>query len=181
MSRAGTGTGRRTRGAENHQARTLALQVLFETDLTDHPLNDVLRRHTEDINLPQPVRRYLERLANGTLEHRDEIDGLIADAAPAFPVRDLPAVDRNVLRIAIYELRHEPDVPFKAAINEAVDLAKLFGGENSGRFVNGVLGTVSGKGHGARRRAKHGTTTDGESVGLSHTDESDPPAPSDDD
>lgn len=146
-------SGRRTRGAENHQARTLALQVLFESDLTDHPLDDVLRRYTEDVNLPQPVRRYLDRLAAGTVAYRDEIDGLIADAAPAFPVRDLPAVDRNVLRIAIYELRHEPDVPFKAAINEAVDLAKLFGGENSGRFVNGVLGTVSGKGHGARRRA----------------------------
>jgi N utilization substance protein B len=94
------------------------------------------------LDLPQPVRRYVERLVTGVAAERQEIDAAIAAAAPAFPVEQLPAVDRNVLRIAIYELWHERDVPVKAAINEAVELAKHFGGENSGRFVNGVLGTI---------------------------------------
>jgi N utilization substance protein B len=138
------------RSNDNRQARTLALQILFETDLTDHALPDVLRRHTEDLSLPQPVRRYLDRLMTGVSEHREEIDAVIADAAPAFPVPQLPAVDRNILRIAIYELHHEQDVPLKAAINEAVELAKQFGGDNSSKFVNGVLGTVA---RGVRRDA----------------------------
>jgi N utilization substance protein B len=133
---------RKTRGAENRQARTLALQILFETDLTGHELSDVLRRYSEDLALPEPVRRYTERLVAGVRSHREEIDSAIASAAPAFPVEQLPAVDRNILRVAIYELRHERDVPMKAAINEAVELAKSYGGDNSGRFVNGVLGTL---------------------------------------
>jgi N utilization substance protein B len=137
-------SGRRTRGLENHQARTLALQVLFETDLTDHELPDVMRRYSEDLALPEPVRNYLERLVTGVSRDRTAIDGEISTAAPAFPVAQLPAVDRNILRLAIYELRNEPDVPVKAAINEAIELAKAFGGENSSRFVNGVLGTIAG-------------------------------------
>ncbi|MCO5176994.1 MAG: transcription antitermination factor NusB [Thermomicrobiales bacterium] len=136
-------SGRRGRGFENRQARTLALQILFEGDLTDHTLEDIARRYTADMNIPQPVRRYLERLVSGVSEHLTEIDASIGGAATAFPVAQLPAVDRNILRVAIYELRHEQDVPMKAAINEAVELAKAFGGDNSSRFVNGVLGTIA--------------------------------------
>ena len=128
-----------------HQARTLALQVLFEVDVAGHQPSDVLARYMADMALPQPVRRYVERLVTGVMSHVDEIDQQIGEAAPAFPVNQLPAVDRNILRIAIYELRIEADVPVKAAINEAVELAKRFGGENSSRFVNGVLGTIAGK------------------------------------
>jgi|SRR5919205_1149096 N utilization substance protein B len=128
-----------------HQARTLALQVLFEVDIAGHAAADVLARYMADMSLPQPLRRYVERLVTGVMEHREAIDRQIGEAAPAFPVGQLPAVDRNILRIAIYELQHEPDVPVKAAINEAVELAKHFGGENSGRFVNGVLGTITSR------------------------------------
>lgn len=127
-----------------HQARTLALQVLYEADVAGHPAEEVLSRYTSDLSLPQPVRRYVERLVTGVLADREAIDAQIAAAAPAFPVDQLPAVDRNILRIAIYELMNERDVPLKAAINEAVELAKRFGGDNSGRFVNGVLGTIAG-------------------------------------
>lgn len=127
-----------------HQARTLALQVLFEVDVAEHVGVEVLDRYMSDMALPQPVRRYVERLVTGVLGEVEAIDGEIAQAAPAFPVDQLPAVDRNILRIAIYELKNERDVPLKAAINEAVELAKRFGGENSSRFVNGVLGTISG-------------------------------------
>jgi N utilization substance protein B len=127
-----------------HQARTLALQVLYEADVASHPAADVLARYMDDLSLPQPVRRYVERLVTGVIEDRERIDRDIGAAAPAFPVEQLPAVDRNILRIAIYELTREQDVPMKAAINEAVELAKRFGGENSSRFVNGVLGTIAG-------------------------------------
>ncbi len=126
-----------------HQARTMALQVLYEADIAGHGVEDVLSRYVADVNVPQPVRRYVERLVTGFVEGRERIDREIGAAASAFPVDQLPAVDRNILRIAIYELMSESDVPLKAAINEAVELAKRFGGENSSRFVNGVLGTIA--------------------------------------
>lgn len=134
---------RKTRAAENRQARTLALQILFEVDLTGHDIADVLRRYSEDMALPEPVRHYTERLVGGVKDRMMAIDGRIGAAAPNFPVAQLPAVDRNILRVAIYELTNEPRIPFKAAINEAVELAKLFGGENASRFVNGVLGAIA--------------------------------------
>jgi N utilization substance protein B len=94
---------------------------------------------------------------------QDVIDPHIAAAAPAFPVDQLPAIDRNVLRLAIYELLRETDVPVKAAINEAVELAKRFGGDSSGRFVNGVLGTVAERiGAEGRRDGETGRRGDGE-------------------
>lgn len=131
-------------GTVRHQARTLALQILYEADVAAHPAAEVMERYAADLSLPQPVRRYMERLVTGVLRDLERIDAEIGAAAPAFPVEQLPPVDRNILRIAIYELRNEHDVPIKAAINEAVELAKRFGGENSSRFVNGVLGTIAG-------------------------------------
>jgi transcription antitermination protein NusB len=132
-------------GNTRHQARTLALQILYESDIASHQLQDVLKRYLNDRSEPQPVRRYVERLITGIDQQKTEIDGQIGDAAPQFPVAQLPAVDRNILRIAIYELTNEPDVPLKAAINEAVEISKQFGGENSSKFVNGVLGTIASK------------------------------------
>jgi N utilization substance protein B len=136
-------TSRKTQAVENRQARTMALQILFENDLTGHDLAEIVRRYSEDEFLPQPVRRYTERLVHGVQSELVDIDDRIGQAAPNFPVAQLPAVDRNILRVAIYELTREPDKPFKAVINEAVELAKLYGGDNSGRFVNGVLGTIA--------------------------------------
>lgn len=132
-----------TVGNTRHQARTLALQALYEADVAGHDGEEVLKRYLEDQSESQRVRRYVERLITGILAEREQIDQQIAEAAPAFPVEQLPAVDRNILRIAIYELTRESDVPMKAAINEAVEIAKQFGGENSGKFVNGVLGTIA--------------------------------------
>jgi transcription antitermination protein NusB len=130
-------------GNTRHQARTLALQALYEADVAGHPIEEVLKRYMEDRSEPQPVRRYVERLLTGINANQKSIDQQISEAAPAFPIDQLPAVDRNILRIAIYELTSEADVPLKAAINEAVEIAKQFGGENSGKFVNGVLGTIA--------------------------------------
>lgn len=87
--------------------------------------------------------RHAERLARGVMDNQASIDPVIAEAAPAFPIDQLASIDRAVLRIALYELMFEPEVPFKAAINEAVDIAKQYGGPNSGKFANGVLRTIS--------------------------------------
>ena len=82
------------------------------------------------------------QLINGVIEHQEEIDDLIRMLAPAWPVRYLASIDRNILRLALYEVKFEDDVPPKAAINEAVELAKAFGSETSSKFVNGVMGAV---------------------------------------
>lgn len=136
--RRGAGAG----GGRRHQGRILALQVLYEVDVSGHSLDEVLHHTFVDQAVPPAIRTHVERLTTGVKADQSSIDPWIADAAPAFPVAQLAAVDRNVLRLAIYELTKEPAVPPKAAINEAVELAKQFGGEHSGRFINGVLGTV---------------------------------------
>lgn len=132
------------RSAPLHQARILAMQALYEHDLTQHELDEILERLTtdEDEDVPLPVAQRVVQLVHGVAERRAELDPHIAAAAPQFPIPQLAAVDRNVLRLAVYELHYAPDVPFKVVINEAVEIAKRFGGPNSGRFVNGVLGTI---------------------------------------
>jgi transcription antitermination protein NusB len=143
--RGGSNSSRRSRaslGTKRHQARILALQVLFEVDLTKHNALEVLERTIEEEAVPDEVSAYARLLVEGVNQQKRQIDRTIAEAAPAFPTSQLPTVDRNVLRVAIYELRSDGDVPTKAAINEAVELAKLFGGDNSSKFVNGVLGTI---------------------------------------
>jgi len=127
-----------------HRIRIAALQSLFEVDATDHPLDVVLARRLEDEALPAEGARFLSRLVLGTWEHRSYLDGIIEEAAPSWPVSQMPGVDKAVLRIALYEMLIDDveKTPVKAIINEAVELAKHFGSDNSSRFVNGVLGTV---------------------------------------
>lgn len=127
---------------QRHQARELAVQILYEVDVTGHSADEVLARTRAQHAPEEATFDYLSQLIHGIRIDRDRIDGYIAEAAPAFPVPQLAAVDRNILRVAIYELLEQPQVPPKAAINEAIELAKRYGGENSGKFVNGVLGTV---------------------------------------
>lgn len=127
-----------------HQARILALQTLYEHDLTDHTLEELGDRVRDDDDAPPIVRDYAGTLIDGVNRHLETVDGYIGDAAPAFPVAQLAVVDRNVLRIAVYELMNQrKTVPVRVAINEAIELAKDFGGDNSGKFVHGVLGTIS--------------------------------------
>jgi transcription antitermination protein NusB len=125
-----------------HQARVLALQVLYEIDMTHHPVEDVLPRTLEEQDATVAISQHVTRLVDGVLANLAIIDEYIGIAAPAFPVEQLPLVDRNVLRMATYELMFEPAVPPKAAINEAVEISKRFGGPNSSRFVNGALRTI---------------------------------------
>lgn len=125
-----------------HQARVIALQVLFEVDVTEHPVSDVLPRALEEQEATEPIAEHATRLIEGVLEQTATLDARIAVAAPAFPVSQMPAVDRNVLRVATYELLLETAVPPKVAINEAVEIAKRYGGPNASKFVNGALRTI---------------------------------------
>lgn len=129
--------------ARRHQGRMLALQVLYEVDLTGHdPQEAMARAFAEHDPLTADVMTHVEALVHGVLAHRADVDPIIAAAAPARALAEQAAIERNVLRLAAYELLYDPRIPPKVAINEAVELAKRFGGENSGRFINGVLRTI---------------------------------------
>ncbi len=127
-----------------HRARIAALQILFEVDTIDHALDEVLERRLEEEGFAAESAHFLRSLVCGVWEHRSYLDQVIEEAAPNWPVDQMPGVDKAVLRIALYELLIEQAerTPLKAVINEAVELAKQFGSDNSSRFVNGVLGYV---------------------------------------
>jgi N utilization substance protein B len=122
--------------------RILAVQTLFEVDAAAHDPRQVLDRQAEEEGAGATSRDFAWRIISSTLEHRDEIDGLLRRAAPAWPLEQIASVDRAILRAACGELLYNVGTPGKVVINEAVELAKLYGGENSGRFINGVLGTI---------------------------------------
>ncbi len=124
------------------RARALVLQVLFELDFTDHSATSALDARLEDRPLPEAAESFARSLTTGVQTYRTYLDGIVSGLAPEWPIDQIAAVDRNVLRIAIYELLFEPEIPPKVAINEAVELAKMFGSESSPRFVNGVLGSL---------------------------------------
>jgi N utilization substance protein B len=128
-----------------HQARRLALQALYEIDCTDHPVGTVLNERLESDTYREETRTLTIRLVSGVLEHRDQLDALIRRYAPEWPLDQIAILDRNILRIAIFELIIDDSVPVKVAINEAVELAKTFGAESTPRFINGVLGTLAAR------------------------------------
>lgn len=137
-----------------HRVRIAALQILYEVDSSDHPVDVVLERRLESERFAPDSAAFLRALVQGTWEHRHYLDQVIEEAAPNWPVAQMPSVDKAVLRIALYELLlHDGEhTPVKAVINEAVELAKHFGSDNSGRFINGVLGFVINK-YGERSEA----------------------------
>jgi N utilization substance protein B len=128
-----------------HQARMAALQALFEIDCTQHVPGVVIERCVHEADLPEAGQEFSRALARGVNEHREELDIYIERYAPEWPVDQIAIIDRNVLRIAIYEILFREDTPVKVAINEAVELAKRFGSDSSSRFVNGVLGSLVAK------------------------------------
>ena len=128
---------------KRRKARILALQALFELDTVGHPPEVTMARLLEESPAPAEAEAFARELVQGVLDSRDRIDAVIRKTAPAWPIEQVPAIDRNILRLAIYEILIDNRVPMRAAINEAVELAKEFGGETSPKFVNGVLGSVS--------------------------------------
>jgi len=130
-----------------HIARSIVLQSLYELDFNKEKnfnINEILKRNIGEFGAGIQENDFINNLANGVLKHQAQIDEIIIKSAPEWPLNQITIVDRNVLRIGIYELLFgdKKEVPPKVAINEAIELAKGYGGESSGRFVNGVLGTI---------------------------------------
>ena len=126
------------------KARALALKALYEVDSTGHEVEGVVTYLLTDGRLSEENGAFVRELVSGVIQNKEKIDLNIQNFAPAWPIKQIPVVDRNILRLAIFEILLNNKVPVKVAINEAVELAKTFGSDNSSRFVNGVLGSVSG-------------------------------------
>ena len=126
------------------RARSVALQALYEIDLTGHPVGRVLQERLEDAALgSERLEAFARKLVLGIIPWRAYLDKYIARYAPEWPVEQIAAIDRNILRLALWEMVMEDDTPLKVAINEAVELAKRYGSDSSPRFVNGVLGSLA--------------------------------------
>ncbi len=129
----------------------MALQAMYEAETTGHSLETSLAWDPEE-PVPGPVLEFATGLARGALQRRQELDAIVQRHAPAWPLSQMPAIDRAVLRLALYELLYNEETPPKVAVSEAVELAKRFGSESSARFVNGVLGSVMAERASARRK-----------------------------
>ena len=130
--------------SNRHLARAIALQSLYEWDFHDFTKksDEIISRNLEEFAPQLDEKSFATQLVMGVALHREDIDATITQFAPDWPLPKITVVDRNVLRIGTYELKHDADIPSKVAINVAIELAKTFGGESSGKFVNGVLGAV---------------------------------------
>ena len=126
------------------RARSLALQVLYEVDIANHPPGEILKRRLEDEPLSDDLAEFARQIIFGILPITTTLDHLIARYAPEWPLDQIAAIDRNILRMALWEFAVYGQTPIKVAINEAVELAKLYGSDSAPRFVNGVLGALAG-------------------------------------
>ena len=137
------------------RSRIIAFQALYEADQAGHETADVLERHLDETGLSEEASGFVQELVDGVGEHLPEIDEVIRERAPAFPLGEMAPVDRNVLRLAIFEICFDNrPAPVAVVINEAVELAKGYGSESSGRFVHGVLGSVAGAGRAEQEVAR---------------------------
>jgi N utilization substance protein B len=127
------------------KARAVALQVLYETDCTDHPPDLVTAQRLEEQPLSAELEEFARRLVAGVLSRAEMLDALIHKHAPEWPLDQMAIIDRNILRMAIWEFAADRETPIKVAINEAVELAKLYGSDSAPRFVNGVLGALAAR------------------------------------
>lgn len=135
--------------SNRHLGRIIALQSLYEYEFRSQcedvtvSIDDILSRNIERYKDTVEDTKFIEKLVHGVMKHIPELDAILQPIAPEWPIDQIARVDRTILRMAIYELKEEGDVvPPKVAINEAVELAKAFGSDNSSKFVNGVLGTA---------------------------------------
>ena len=131
--------------SNRHLARTIAMQSLYQWDFNRKPegkIEEMLNHNWQEFAPDFDDEDFSKNLVIGLKKNLKEIDALITKYAPEWPLDQITIVDRNVLRIGVYELKFDDDIPPKVAINEAIELAKTFGGESSGKFVNGVLGAI---------------------------------------
>ncbi len=125
------------------KARAIVLQALYEIDSTKHEVEAVVSRFLTEGELSEENNAFVQELVSQVLQNKEEIDRKIQRFAPAWPIEQISIIDRNILRLAIFEVLFDNKVSVKVAINEAVELAKKFGSDNSSKFVNGVLGSIS--------------------------------------
>ncbi|MFA6428575.1 MAG: transcription antitermination factor NusB [Candidatus Buchananbacteria bacterium] len=131
--------------ANRHLARTLAVQTLYQWDFNNcanDRMSEFIKENLKEFAPDFDDHGFTENLLQGIIKNQGEIDDLIRKFAPEWPLEQITLIDRNILRLGVFELRFTEDIPAKVAINEAIELAKTFGGESSGRFVNGVLGAI---------------------------------------
>ena len=124
------------------RARLVALQALYEIDLTEHPLGSVLDNRSVEQELDNSQLEFARELISGVRDNTAMLDDLISKYAPEWPMDQLAVIDRNILRMALWEVAFYKKTPLKVGINEAVELAKMFGTDSSPRFINGVLGSL---------------------------------------
>jgi len=127
------------------RARSLALQVLYEIDVTDHPPEEVLIAQMSENPLDDRLSTFAREIIFGVIPFTSKLDQFIAEHAPEWPIDQVAIIDRNIIRIALWEFIVSQDTPVKVAINEAIELAKIFGSDSSPRFVNGVLGSLASR------------------------------------
>jgi len=125
------------------RARRITLETLYEFDIANHPVDRILEQRIADSPMENLGIEFATRLVHGVIQRQADIDRLISRYAPEWPLDQMAIIDRNVLRIAIFEFLIEGETPVKVAINEAVELAKTYGSDSAPRFVNGVLGTLA--------------------------------------
>jgi transcription antitermination protein NusB len=125
------------------RARSIALQALYEIDITGHPPGEVLEERLVDTPLEDKLYDFVRQIVLGVLPLAEQLDGFIAQHAPEWPLDQVATIDRNILRIALWEIAVSDQTPIKVAINEAVELAKMYGSDSTPRFVNGVLGSLA--------------------------------------
>ncbi len=133
--------------ANRHLSRSVAMQTLYEWDFSGREperLKEIADRNLKEFGAGLENNEFVWQLINGVIEHLPQLDEIITKSAPQWPIEQITIIDRNVLRLGLLELlfSKREEVPPKVAINEAIELGKTFGGESSGKFINGVLGTV---------------------------------------
>ena len=131
--------------SNRHLSRTIAMQTLYQWDFhgqKETDLDDLLAYNLQEFAPGFNDDNFAKKLIDGVLKNRNEIDELIKKYATEWPLEQITTIDRNILRLGVYELKFDPDIPSKVAINEAIEVAKSFGGESSGKFINGVLGAI---------------------------------------
>ena len=124
------------------RAREIALQVLYQLDLSQGAPPEALDLYFENFRPSEKAREFCRRLIEGVVQNREEIDRLLEENAENWTLKRMAVVDRNILRMATFEFMHCPDIPFKASLNEAVELAKKFGTDDSSAFINGILDRI---------------------------------------
>ncbi|MEW6502798.1 MAG: transcription antitermination factor NusB [Chloroflexota bacterium] len=149
------------------KARSIALQVLYECDLTNHSPQAAMEESLKDETLDSNLVKFAYDIVNGVLPITRQLDDFIAQHAPEWPLDQVAVIDRNILRIALWEFAVEGCTPVKVAINEAIELAKIFGADSTPRFVNGVLGSLANRQQEIRQKFKKVTSSeDGKTAHL---------------